>query len=486
MDLSGFLISLQSTLGAYLPKIAGAIGILILGWLIAVIARAAARKLLSTLQVDQRIIESTGQQGTRVEAIIAGGVFWLILLITTVGIFNVLNLYAISSPFAQLVTRIIGYLPNLIGGTVLVLVAWVIASLLRSLANKGLRAGKLDSKLSESTGMRPMSGYLGDVLFWLIILIFIPAILAAFNLNGLLSPVQGMVDKLLAIVPNIFAAAVIGFVGWLLAKILRGLVTNLLVAADVDRFVQSIDSVTQVKLSSLIGTVVYVFIFVPTLISALDALKIEAISRPATNLLDQFLSAVPNIIAAVVILLVTFYVARFVSTLMQKLLVAAGADSLPSVLALEKILTGQLLPSVLTGRLVIFFAMLFAVVEAANRLGFSQVRDVMTLFIEFGAHILMGSIILIIGFWLAGLARRVIEQAENDSSKLLARIAQFAILGLVFAMGLRAMGIANEIVQLAFALTVGAIAVAVALAFGLGGREAAGKLLDRWFNRTGK
>jgi hypothetical protein len=67
----------------------------------------------------------------------------------------------------------------------------------------------------------------------------------------------------------------------------------------------------------------------------------------------------------------------------------------------------------------------------------------------------------------------VIEQADREHSVLFARIAQFAILGLVFAMGLRAMGIANEIVQLAFGLVLGAVAVAVALSFGLGGREAA-------------
>ena len=50
-------------------------------------------------------------------------------------------------------------------------------------------------------------------------------------------------------------------------------------------------------------------------------------------------------------------------------------------------------------------------------------------------------------------------------------------------MGLRAMGIANEIVQLAFALSFGAVAVAVALSFGLGGREAAGKLMEHWLSR---
>ncbi|MEQ6348396.1 mechanosensitive ion channel [Ralstonia pseudosolanacearum] len=473
MDASGFLTSLQATLGGYLPKIAGAIGILVVGWLIAIAVRAGTRRLLAALKVDQRIAESTGQ-GAQVEGIVAGGLFWLVLLVTAVGIFNVLNLSEVSNPFSQLVTNIVNYLPNLIGGAALVLIAWLLASMLRSVVNRALKTGNLDSKLSASAGMKPMSGYLGDVLFWLVILMFLPAILSAFSLSGLLAPVQGMIDKLLAIVPNVFAAAVIGFVGWLVARVLRGLVTNLLIAAGADRLTQSVDSPAPVRVSNLVGTLVYVFVFVPTLISALDALKIEAISRPATNMLDQFLGAVPNIIAAVVIVLVTFYVARFV---------AAGVDGLPAVLGVERVFAGMLQPSVLAARLIVFFAMLFATVEAANRLNFAQVRDVVTLFIEFGAHVLMGGVILVIGFWLAGLARRVIEQADREHSALFSRIAQFAILGLVFAMGLRAMGIANEIVQLAFGLVLGAIAVAVALSFGLGGREAAGKLLDRWFNQ---
>src|SRR3546814_3016547 len=62
----------------------------------------------------------------------------------------------------------------------------------------------------------------------------------------------------------------------------------------------------------------------------------------------------------------------------------------------------------------------------------------------------------------------------------MARIARVAILGLVVAMGLRAMGVADDIVNLAFGLVLGAVAVAIALAFGLGGREAAGKVAQRW------
>ena len=65
-------------------------------------------------------------------------------------------------------------------------------------------------------------------------------------------------------------------------------------------------------------------------------------------------------------------------------------------------------------------------------------------------------------------------------------MARIAILGVVIAMGLRAMGIANEIVELAFGLSFGAVAVAVALSFGLGGREAAGKLAEHWLQRWRK
>ncbi len=143
-------------------------------------------------------------------------------------------------------------------------------------------------------------------------------------------------------------------------------------------------------------------------------------------------------------------------------------------------------PSRLVSMLVLFFAMLFATVEAANRLEFSQVRDVVTLFIKFGGNVLLGAMILTIGFWLANVAHNAIRRADTTNSEGLAGIARVAILGLVIAMGLRAMGIADDIVNLAFLLTFGAVAVAVALSFGLGGREAAGKQMEYWLSKLRK
>jgi hypothetical protein len=200
-------------------------------------------------------------------------------------------------------------------------------------------------------------------------------------------------------------------------------------------------------------------------------------------MLSTMLDAVPHLIAAAVILLVTWVVARFAAGLLARLLESAGFDSLPDRIGFGQALAGPTRPSLLAQWAVMFFAMLFAVVEAADQLGFGQVRDVVTTFITFSGDIVLGSMILVVGFWLSNLAYRAIDKASGEQSSGLAAVARIAILGVVIAMGLRAMGIANEIVQLAFGLSFGAVAVAVALSFGLGGREPAGKLMEHWLSR---
>src|SRR3546814_18294051 len=88
------------------------------------------------------------------------------------------------------------------------------------------------------------------------------------------------------------------------------------------------------------------------------------------------------------------------------------------------------------------------------------------MFIAFGADILLGLVIFVVGYWLADLAAHAIERT-NPEGLGMARIARVAILGLVVAMGLRAMGVADDIVNLAFGLVLGAVAMAIALAFRL-------------------
>jgi hypothetical protein len=122
-------------------------------------------------------------------------------------------------------------------------------------------------------------------------------------------------------------------------------------------------------------------------------------------------------------------------------------------------------------------------VEAADILGLQQVSDMVQRFLGFGSQVLLGTVIIAIGLWIANFAHRAVAGLGGSNSVFLAGLARFTILAMVLAMGLRAMGIADDIVDLAFGLTLGAVAVAVALSFGLGGREAAGKQMAIWLAR---
>ncbi|MDQ3494740.1 MAG: mechanosensitive ion channel [Pseudomonadota bacterium] len=525
--------SLQNSLGVYLPNILGAIAILLVGWIVALVASAATRKGLAALRTNERLGMQT-ESRLDFERIAGRVVFWAILLLAVIGMFGVLRVDGVSGPLSTLATTVMLYLPRLLLAAGLGLLAWLVATVVRTVVNKALGATRLDDRLSQTADMKPLSHTMGNVAYWVVLLLFLPAIVGALQIDGLMIPLTNMTGTFLGILPNLFAAVVIGLVGYIIAKVVRGLVTNLLAATGVDRFSQEREETRGMRLSELGGTLAFILVIVPTLIAALDALRIQAISAPLTGMLDVFLQAIPNVLAAAAILLIAWFIGRFVAGLVTRLLANLGFDRIPERIGLghafaaetardtaivtdtrltsaaaesyapsagnaapppagtsvqaERDLVGTSMSagtslSALAGHLALFFIMLFATVEAAALLGFSGVRDLLETFIAFGADILLGLVIFVVGYWLANVAAEAIQRANRDNSVGLSRIARVAILGLVIAMGLRAMGIADEIVNLAFGLVLGAVAVAVALAFGLGGREAAGKVADRWSRR---
>ncbi|MGP0594768.1 mechanosensitive ion channel [Nitrospira sp. T9] len=483
MDMSKLTETLQVNLGETLPNVLGALGILILGWIVALLVRAGIRKGLGLLNVNQRLRSTTGTT-MDVEGGTAVGIYYLILLLVLVAFFNALHLEMVSGPLGTLVDQVMAFVPKLVAGGILMLIVWIIATVLRTLVSKALQSTTMDEKLSAGAGVRPISANLGNVVFWLVVLLFLPAILGTLEIDGLLVPVQNMVNEMLSMLPNIFGAVLIGVAGWFLAKIVRDLVSNLLTAAGTDRLGEQIGLRGTMSLSHLLALVVYILILVPAVVAALQALEIEVITGPATDMLNTMMSAIPDIFAAAIILGIAFAISRLVSQIVASLLGGLGFDALPEKLGLGQAFTGQTTPSSVVGNVLAFFIMLFAVVEAANQLGFHQVSELVTMFIEFGSQVLLGSAIIAIGFWLSNLAYETIIRVHGANSGGVANIARFAILGLVLAMGLRAMGLANEIVNLAFGLTLGAIAVAVALSFGLGGREAAGKQMEHWLSQA--
>jgi hypothetical protein len=456
--------------------ILAAIVILLVGWIIALIVAAGVKKLLQKLNTNHRLSSATGHK-PNIENLLSKLVFWFVIILAVVGALNVLNISGVSDPFSNMVSRVLAFIPNLLAAVAVGFIGWILAGLVKAGLTNVLARTEMDEKLSNEVGVGSLSSNIGEIFYWLVLLLFLPIVLSILGLTGLLIPVQNMVNEAVAYLPNLLIAGVIIFVGYILAKIVRGIVEGLSNSLGLQTQAEKIGLFKNSNVSKFLGSFVFAIIIITVLIVAFEALGIEAISQPATAMLNQIMYAIPQIIAAGLILIVAYVVSRFVGRLVAELVSGAGVDEIPMKLDVQRFL-GQTRVSDIIGCLIVFFTMLFAVSEAADRLGLEQISVLIAMFIQFGASILLGAVILVVGFWLANVVANVVQRGEYNSSRWLGNLVRILIMGLVIAMGLRAMGIADSIVNLAFGLTLGSVAVAFALAFGLGGRQPAERLLS--------
>ncbi len=484
-----FIDTLARILGSYLPNLLAALAILVVGWILALIVAAIVRGILRRTDLDNRIARwAAGEErGAEIdiERWISQIIFYVLMLFVLVAFFQTLGLTLITQPLNLLLAQVFEFLPRVLAAGLLLLVAWILASALRLLVSRALGATGLDKRLgdeAEVEGRVPLSKALGDAVYWLVFLLFLPTILDALSLQGLLAPVQELLNEVLGFLPNLLAAGLILLVGWFLARIIQRIVTNLLASVGLNQLSErvGISSVLgEQKLSDLLGFVVYVLVLIPVLIAALNALALEAITAPAANMLNTFLTAIPAVFGAALVLALAYVVGRLVAGLVTNLLTGLGFNTVLVRLGVSRTPeAGQRSPAQIVGWLVLVGVMLFAVIEALQLLGFTVLAQMVANFTTFAGQIILGLIIFALGLYIANLAAQAIHESEVNQSGLLAMAARIAILVLAGAMALRQMGLANEIINLAFGLLLGAIAVAVALAFGLGGRDIAARELE--------
>lgn len=461
--------------------IIAAVAVLLLGWILALVIASVVKKVLHQFNTHQKLSNVTGRTpettgALNYETLISKFVFWFIFIIVVIAALNIFNINGVSGPLSVMIAQFLLFIPNLIAAVVVGFIGWLLARLIRAGLVRILDKTQLDEKLSNEVGVASFSKNIAEIVYWLVLLLFLPIVLAILGLTGLLIPVQNMMSEAITFVPHLFIAAVIVVAGYILAKIVRGIVEGLSVSLNLQQCVEKVGLFKKSNVNTFLGSFVFAVIMITTLIVAFDALGVRSISDPATLMLAEIMSAIPQVIAAALILIVAYVVSRFVARLVTELVAGTGVDQIPARLELQRYL-GETKVSAVLGYLIVFFTMLFAVSEAAYRLGLNQVSDLIAMFIHFGANILLGAVIFVIGFWLANIVASIVQRGQYNSSRWLANLVRVLIMGLVLAMGLKAMGIADSIVNLAFGLTLGAVAVAFALAFGLGGRQPAERIL---------
>ena len=395
---------------------------------------------------------------------------------------------------------------------VILIVTWILAAIVK------WAIGKLVTKIpalqrdgSNGQQIGKSVGQIAGLIIWLLGLI---AVLQLFELDQVLTPLQGLLDGIFGFLPNIIGAGFIFFIGFVFAKIAKQLIQTALGAVDLTKLTAKFrslgdkatgvvddsmgggrpqpdvaaqqaaqgqqgmppqqapnaDAATNAKISNLIGNLVFGIIIIVVAIAALQVLGIKAISDPAQQMLQIFLNAIPLIIAAGILLAIGFVIAKFLGNLLEQILEGIGTDKAINEIGIVP--EGTSASNVIT-RIVQVAIMIFFAIMATRMLGFPEITNILNEILDLGGSVLFGAAIIAAGFLIAALIGKFI------TNSLASKVLRYSAIALFIAMGLRYMGLADSIINLAFGAVVIGGAAAAALAFGLGGRDAAARMLGK-------
>ena len=345
------------------------------------------------------------------------------------------------------------------------------------------------------------------------------AALGVLNLGEVVTPLNSLLTQVASFVPSVLGAVLIFFIGFVVATLAKRVVEAALQAANADRWLEKAGltkATGSTGVSTAIGTLVFVLILIPITIAALEQLGIESLTVPAVAVLSTVLAAIPHVLAAAMVLAVGWFIGRWVAQLIERILPATGFDrSISSLTALTATTQAPaapkptsapyagdvtpataralgsdvpkpMTPSSIVGKIAMAAIVAFTAVEAAKLLQFGTIAVTLQEILALAGHVIVGGIIITAGVLIGGVVANLINKGTGGADGFASTLVRWATIALATAMGLRFMGIADDIVLLAFGLILGAAAVAAALAFGLGGRDAASKVAQTWADKVTK
>lgn len=419
--MNDFWDSLSRNFEGFLPSLVAALAILLVGLLLAWLLSKAVRALLNRTQWDNRLAERLAMDPeepdkapVKIESIAGSIVFWVIALFSIVGFLSVLDLPLVAEPLGGFLRKIFGFLPNLVSAGLLMLLAYVVARVVRFTIRHAAAAANIDAKAGAKLHPEKqpvnLTRSIANAGFWIVLLLFLPMVLDALAIDSITEPLSDMINRVLLAIPQLIAAALVIALAYLVGRIVSGVLSNLLASLGFDKL-----------FTGMTGRV-----------------PVTTEPTPAT--------------------------------------VPPTADASP--------MTPPRSPSAIVGKLALVAIMLFGAIEAFHMLEFERLAEMATSLTVMLGQILLAVIILGFGLYAARFVSNLILSSGTENAELLAKVARIAIIVLVAAMALRESGLAGDLVLTVFTLLVAAAAVAVAIAFGIGGRDVARRYLERWSNQS--
>jgi hypothetical protein len=389
------------------------------------------------------------------------------------------------------ISQHLGFLPAWAVGPVIALLTIVIGYFISKIAAAivagGINRTGLGRKAKTTGGNIGKS--LSKAVFWVLWLIFILMGLSQFPLlSNQLGFLNGMMENIFGYLPQLAIGGFVLAVGILLSRVVKEALTSTLEAAQVDNLVSRFgitgdaeDGTRSTSLSKSAGVLAAAVVTITAAATAIGIWDIPGVSGPVSELLETILGYIPRIIGAAIILAIFIFIGRFVSNLAKSTLPALGVDnSLKTVAALDGD-NPSFVPSNVIATVSFVGIALMGLTAAMKALGIPELTNVFNTLLEIGGRVVLGAVIIGAGLFIANFVSKIVTQTSGD---LAGKIIKYATMLIVTFMGLETMQLGDAIVNTAFEYSLGAAAVAGgiggAIAFGLGGREWAGKKLNDW------
>ena len=376
--------------------------------------------------------------------------------------------------------------PEAVQALIILIVAFICALIVKNLVLKMLDFLNFDKAMEkgkiESNKRANLREFIAKLFYLFTFVLFIPGIFEKLGLQTVSSPIVSMMDKLLIYLPNIIAAIVLLVLGLFTAKVVKELLIPVFKKLKVDDYLTKIgfDNNGKITLSETLANVVYVLILIPIVIASLDALEIEAISRPAIEMLNSVLVFMPKVAIAIVILFVGKFIADLTMNLSEKILASIGTDKIIENVFKDGDLKANkdFSLSKTIARVIKYIIMTFFLVEGLNILELAVLTHIGAQVIDYMPYAISAIIILGITILVSNFVENYLISAFPEG-KLGALITKVIILIIGAFITLYQLGIAQGLVNSAFIIILSAFAIAFAISFGIGGRDFASHMLAK-------
>ncbi len=374
---------------------------------------------------------------------------------------------------------------------------------------------------------------LGDVAYWFILVVVAIPVLEALKIGALAAPLSSAFASVATYLPKVAAAAVLLFIGYVLSRVVRALTTGVLERVGLDHGMARLGFgrvAREQSLSGILGSIAMAFVLLHFAISAVGRLDIKEISVPLGSMLDRIYVYMPKLLVAAVLMSIGVVVARVTGNVAARLLAAMGFNTLMVHIGLFRDLSAEArkqeeeskhlverrmrgeeeasraegaddllgahgthgihTPADIAGVVVGAIVILLFTRQVLGTLELAGLAELLDRLLAFLPNVLVAAALLGAGLWAGGWARKRIGELTQSSTDRLVRslgvVAHVAIVAFSAMMALQQIGVGRQLIAIAFALLLGAVCLALALAFGLGGRDVAAKILQKEYDRHDK